>query len=162
MQTPDLRLAVASGQVRFRSVACVLGALAFSLSCQCLLGTRFATGSSGLVSAASLAPHRSSQLSRTRSMGSHHHHRHSMSLRDHIDQSSREPRARRLHCRFSYCSPLSRNSKKQPESALQPLLTPEKPSQHKAAAADLRPHARVARAAAAASASSAAPAYRPR
>ena len=41
VQAPDLRLAI----------ACVLGALTFSLSC--FFGTRFATGSSGLVSAAS-------------------------------------------------------------------------------------------------------------
>ena len=41
VQAPDFRLAI----------ACVLGALTFSLSC--FFGTRFATGSSGLVSAAS-------------------------------------------------------------------------------------------------------------
>ena len=43
VQAPDLRLAI----------ACVLGALTFSLSC--FFGTRFATGPSGLVSAASLS-----------------------------------------------------------------------------------------------------------
>ena len=41
VQAPDLRLVI----------ACVLGALTFSLSC--FFGTRFAAGSSGLVSAAS-------------------------------------------------------------------------------------------------------------
>ncbi len=43
VQAPGLRLAI----------ACVLGALTFSLSC--FFGTRFATGSRGLVSAASLS-----------------------------------------------------------------------------------------------------------
>ncbi len=43
VQAPDLRLAI----------ACVLGALIFSLSC--FFDTRFATDSSGLVSAASFS-----------------------------------------------------------------------------------------------------------